>query len=69
LTDAGATFYARCADQVEALSRPQELSEGSQVPSGKVRVAATADFFSIFRMGLIAEFLGAIQGSAGIRVE
>jgi DNA-binding transcriptional LysR family regulator len=60
LTDAGATFYARCADQVEALSEAaQELSEGSQVPSGKVRVAATADFFYIFRMGLIAEFLAA----------
>jgi LysR family transcriptional regulator AphB len=59
LTDAGATFYGRCADQVESLAEAaQELSEGSQVPGGKVRVAATADFFSIFRMGLIAEFLG-----------
>jgi LysR family transcriptional regulator AphB len=58
LTDAGATFYARCAEQIEALSEAaQELSEGSQVPSGKVRVAATADFFSIFRMELIADFL------------
>jgi LysR family transcriptional regulator AphB len=60
LTDAGATFYARCADQVEALSEAaQELSQGSEVPSGKVRVAATADFFNIFRMELIAEFLAA----------
>src|SRR5258706_5572726 len=60
LTDAGATFYARCADQVVALSEAaQELSEGSQVPSGKVRVAAPADFFNIFRLELIAEFLDA----------
>jgi DNA-binding transcriptional LysR family regulator len=58
LTDAGATFYARCADQIEALTEAaQALSEGSQVPSGKVRVAAPADFFNIFRMELIAEFL------------
>jgi len=60
LTDAGATFYARCADQVESLAEAaEELSEGSQVPSGKVRVAAPADFFSFFRMELIAEFLAA----------
>ena len=60
LTDAGATFYARCADQVESLAEAaQELSEGSQVPSGKVRAAAPADFFSFFRMELIAEFLAA----------
>ncbi len=60
LTDAGATFYARCADQVEALAEAaQELGEGSHVPSGRVRVAASADFFSVFRMELIAEFLDA----------
>ncbi len=35
LTDAGATFYARCADQVEALAEAaQELSEGTQEPTG-----------------------------------
>ena len=60
LTDAGATFYARCADQVEALAEAaQELGEGSQVPSGRVRVAVPADFFNVFRMELIAEFLAA----------
>ena len=43
LTNAGEAFYARCADQVEALSEASaELAEGSQVPSGKVRVAAAA---------------------------
>jgi DNA-binding transcriptional LysR family regulator len=60
LTDAGAIFYARCADQVEALAEAaQELGEGSHVPSGRVRVAAPADFFNVFRMELIAEFLAA----------
>ena len=60
LTDAGATFYARCADQVEALAEAaQELGEGSQIPSGKVRVAAPADFFNWFLMNWIAEFLAA----------
>src|SRR5260221_5419874 len=58
LTDAGATFYARCADQVEALAEAaQELSEGTQEPTGRVRVAATADFVNVFRMELIADVL------------
>jgi len=60
LTDPGARFYARCADPVEALDEAaQEFSESSQVSSGRVRVAAPADFFNIFRMELIAEFLTA----------
>jgi DNA-binding transcriptional LysR family regulator len=60
LTDAGANLYARCADQVEALAEAaQELGEGGQVPSGKVRVAAPADFFNWFRVEWIAEFLAA----------
>ena len=60
LTDAGAALYSRCADQVEALAEAAlELGEGSQMPSGKVRVAAPADFFNVFRMELIAEFLAA----------
>src|SRR5882672_9636885 len=44
LTDAGVAFYARCADEVEALSAAAvELADGSHVPSGKVRVAVPAD--------------------------
>src|SRR5882724_128091 len=51
LTDAGATLYERCADRIDSLAEAvQELGEGSQVPSGKVRVAAPADFFNAFRM-------------------
>jgi LysR family transcriptional regulator AphB len=60
LTDAGEAFYARCADQVEELAEAaQELAEGSQSPSGKVRVAAAADFFNWFQMAWIDEFLAA----------
>ena len=41
LTDAGSSFYARCADQVEALSNAAaELGEGSLSASGNVRVTA-----------------------------
>jgi len=60
LTDAGEGFYARCAREVEALSAAAvELSGGSQVPSGKVRVAAAADFFNWFLMDWVTEFLEA----------
>ena len=58
LTDAGEAFYARCADEVEALSSAAvELAEGSQMPSGRVRVAAPADFFNWFQMDWVTEFL------------
>ncbi|MDB5871178.1 MAG: transcriptional regulator, LysR family [Ramlibacter sp.] len=58
LTDSGEAFYARCADQVEVLSEAaQELAEGSHSPSGKVRVAAAADFFNWFQMDWVKEFL------------
>jgi DNA-binding transcriptional LysR family regulator len=60
LTDAGEAFYARCANEVEALSAAAaELSEGSQIPSGKVRVAAASDFFNWFQMDWVTEFLAA----------
>jgi LysR family transcriptional regulator AphB len=60
LTDAGGAFYARCAEQIDAVSEAAvELAEGSQVPSGKVRVAASADFFYLFQMAWVTEFLAA----------
>jgi LysR family transcriptional regulator AphB len=60
LTDAGEGFYARCAREVEALSAAAvELSDGSQMPSGKVRVAVAADFFNWFQMQWVTEFLEA----------
>lgn len=58
LTDAGENFYARCADQVDTLSEAAlELSEGSRTPSGRVRVAAPADFLNWFQLDWVAEFL------------
>lgn len=60
LTDAGRRFYDRCAAQIESLTRSaQDLAEDSQAPSGTIRVAAPADFFSFFMMEWIAEFLAA----------
>ena len=57
LTDAGMSFYAKCADQVEGLvEAAQEIGEGSQVPSGRVRVAAWADFFTVFRIEFLAAY-------------
>lgn len=60
LTDAGEALYARSADPIEAVSEATlELAEGSQVASGKVRVAAPADFFNWFELAWIDEFLTA----------
>lgn len=58
LTSAGEEFNARCADAVAGLFEAgQELSSGSQEPSGLVRVAAPADFLDMFVMEWVAEFL------------
>ncbi|MCD9087007.1 LysR family transcriptional regulator [Stenotrophomonas sp. SY1] len=60
LTDAGETLYARSAAQIDALSEAAlELGEGTQTPSGKVRVAAAADFFNWFDVRWAKEFLAA----------
>ncbi|NPT62580.1 LysR family transcriptional regulator [Paraburkholderia elongata] len=58
LTEAGEAFYARCADQIEALVQAaDELSDKGRLPSGRVRVAGTADFFNLNAMPWVAEFL------------
>ncbi|MDB6001856.1 MAG: LysR family transcriptional regulator, transcriptional activator AphB [Rhizobacter sp.] len=58
LTDAGQRFYAQSAEQVEALRESaRALVDGNQLPSGKVRVAAPADFFNWFAVEWMAEFL------------
>jgi DNA-binding transcriptional LysR family regulator len=58
LTSAGEEFNARCAGAVAGLLEAgQELSSGSQEPSGLVRVAAPADFLDLFVMEWVAEFL------------
>jgi LysR family transcriptional regulator AphB len=58
LTNAGHAFFAQCAGQVEALTQSvQDSASGSDVPSGKVRVATPADFFNWFPMDLMRQFL------------
>lgn len=60
LTSAGQGFHERCAGAVDGLAEAgQELMNGSQEPSGLVRVAATADFFDFFPMEWVADFLAA----------
>jgi LysR family transcriptional regulator AphB len=58
LTEAGSNLYARCAEQVEALTdATQDVRDGSQLIAGTVRVAAPADFFRWFPVSGMAEFL------------
>ena len=60
LTSAGLAFHERCAGAVDGLVEAgHELISGSQEPSGKVRVAAPADFFDFLPMEWVAEFLAA----------
>jgi len=58
LTDAGEALYARCADPADVLAEAAaDLASGSESPTGKVRVAAPADFFNWFQVEWVAEFL------------
>lgn len=60
LTSAGQGFHERCAGSVDGLlDAGQELMTGSNEPSGRVRVAAPADFFEFFLMEWVTEFLAA----------
>ena len=60
LTQAGHAFHARCAAPVDGLlDAGQEFTSGRDEASGLVRVAAPADFFDIFLMPWVAEFLAA----------
>ncbi len=58
LTAAGQAFFERCASSVVELARAgQESVEGNKLPRGLVRVAAPTDFFDVFQLEWIAEFL------------
>jgi DNA-binding transcriptional LysR family regulator len=58
LTDAGRRLYDRCSTQIEDLAQSvRDLSEDSAMPSGRVRIAAPADFLESFRMEWVTEFL------------
>jgi LysR family transcriptional regulator AphB len=58
LTAAGTTLFERSAGQVEALvEAATAASEGSAQATGKVRVAAAADFFRWFQVAWLSDFL------------
>lgn len=58
LTAAGQAFFERCASLVSELARAgQESMEGSKLPGGLVRVAAPTDFFDVFKLEWVADFL------------
>ncbi|MBV4551828.1 LysR family transcriptional regulator [Pseudomonas sp. SWRI102] len=60
LTNVGEGFYERCVVAVDSLlDAGQALMQGSDEPSGLVRIAAMADFFDFFPMEWIADFLAA----------
>ncbi len=60
LTTAGQAFFDRCASSVSELALAgQESVEGNKFPGGLVRVAAPTDFFDVFRLEWIADFLAA----------
>jgi DNA-binding transcriptional LysR family regulator len=60
LTAAGRTFFDRCAGPVSELAQAGQASvDETQLASGIVRVAAPADFFDLFPIEWIVEFLDA----------
>jgi len=60
LTAAGRAFFDRCAPPVSELALAgQESLDSRDEPAGLVRIAAPTDFFDVFRLEWIAEFLAA----------
>jgi len=58
LTAAGRTFFDRCAGPVSELAQAGQASvDETQLASGIVRVAAPADFFELFPIEWIVQFL------------
>jgi DNA-binding transcriptional LysR family regulator len=60
LTAAGRTFFDRCAGPVSELAQAGQASlDDTRSAGGLVRVAAPADFFDLFQIDWVAEFLAA----------
>jgi len=60
LTAAGRTLYDRCVGPVSELAQAGQASvDETQVTSGVIRVAAPADFFDLFAIEWVAQFLEA----------
>ncbi|MFU2317073.1 LysR family transcriptional regulator [Rahnella sp. PCH160] len=63
LTDAGKRLYEHSADKINGLHEVSRLLVGAnQEPMGNIRVAAPADFFEIYLMEWIADFLSLYPG-------
>jgi DNA-binding transcriptional LysR family regulator len=57
LTEAGALYYARCREIVEAARIAHEqLGEVAETPRGRLRVSTTAEFARLFLGPLLAEY-------------
>ena len=58
LTAAGRTFFDRCAGPVSELAQAGQASvDETQLPGGVIRVAAPADFFDLFPIEWVTQFL------------
>lgn len=58
LTQAGERFHQRCRGAVEGLMEAgEQLKSGREQPSGRIRIAAMADFFDFFEMQWVADFM------------
>jgi DNA-binding transcriptional LysR family regulator len=58
LTAAGREFFDRCAPAITDLALAgQESVDGTRLSGGLIRIAAPTDFFDVFRLEWIAEFL------------
>ncbi|MCX7080449.1 MAG: LysR family transcriptional regulator [Pseudomonas sp.] len=58
LTEAGRSLHDRSASQVnDLIEAARQLAGESQEPTGTVRVAVPADFFDVYLMAWVAEFL------------
>jgi DNA-binding transcriptional LysR family regulator len=58
LTAAGSAFFERCAPAVDGvLDAGKDLTGGSQIAGGTVRIAAPADFLDFFKIEWVVQFL------------
>ena len=58
LTNAGRTFFERCAPAIAELAQAgEQLAAENPLPGGLLRVAAPADFFDLFPLEWVASFL------------
>ncbi|MBI6705506.1 LysR family transcriptional regulator [Pseudomonas viridiflava] len=58
VTQTGQDFFERCKEAVDGLiDAGDRIVSSGEIPSGKVRVAAMADFFDFFSIQWVADFL------------